>query len=495
MVNLQDNPLHNLYGILNHYRRYSSQIHFILNTSDQQLNHFCFYLQFLIHSESYSDFNFNCSGSKDPSSLSDKEFFVKHTIRGTGIRRVYGACQSHRLIKQCSRDFQLIQTASDYFNFTVVFDGEDGNRIFISASITQEAYPEGYRAAGPDRSTFIRDFEDYYLLYCEDELKFHGLDYGYWLMPFDFMTWTFLGISIVFGAIYNLILKFEITFNLLVESILSNIAIVLRQCMNARSASRIEILLCLCTFFLSMDYESIVTSKITVPDPPILANDLHQLILDWGYKVFFPVVKPEDILRFDHHEFRGGFKKYNMTLIFLESIQGFEVIDGNKSLSWGESMGRRNRKIATDIAEHQVEYVLEHWKSLEPDRFCHVAKNPFFRRYYSRLAEGRGFGRIIQFQFFTLQNGIMMWWTDIHKWIDNYINKSKAVRYLARMKTDSSGEKSFAAVKLNEKVLQIFQIWAFIASCSLICFVGELACGLLKRRVNVVHVYDDIATT
>jgi hypothetical protein len=41
----------------------------------------------------------------------------------------------------------------------------------------------------------------------------------------------------------------------------------------------------------------------------------------------------------------------------------------------------------------------------------------------------------------------------------------------------------FYAVKLNVKVIQIFEIWAFTGSCAVICFVCELAADLVKRRL------------
>jgi hypothetical protein len=503
------------YGVLNQYHRLNAQVYFVFNNAsdyDLQLNKNLIFPQFrfLIPSVDVDycrqEIDMNMEMDLSSSSLTDdKTFFLGRRIligwRGEQISvkdtRRSQHHQSHEEITYSSPDDQFIHTASEYFNVTVIYESDVKEMLLSSTSITHEAYAESFRIAGPGFCTFIRDFEDYFLLYCEDELQFEGEDYGYWLMPFDWPTWVLLVMSIVLGAVVSIIMNFEMNLSLLVEKILSNIAIVLRQGLlsatssRSSSASQIELVLCMCTFLLSIDYESIVTSKMTVPGPPIVAKDLRELVLDWGYKVFFPVQKPEDILEYDHHEFEGGFRKYNLSEVFFESIQAFEIDEKGRSLSRAESLGRKNGKIVTDIAEHEVDYVLEDWKSsLEEEgaRFCHLAKEPFFRGYYSRLVDGRGFGRIIRLQFLTLQNGILMWWNHLHKWMENYINKSKGVirRNSGNKKEHQSVEgdhERFYAVKLNVKVIQIFEIWAFTGSCAVICFVCELAADLVKRRL------------
>jgi len=68
------------------------------------------------------------------------------------------------------------------------------------------------------------------------------------------------------------------------------VSCLLRQGLHGR-VTKIERFTVLGCFMLSILYESEITTELTVPTPPIIAKDLKQLLVDWGYELHYKRVK------------------------------------------------------------------------------------------------------------------------------------------------------------------------------------------------------------
>ena len=66
--------------------------------------------------------------------------------------------------------------------------------------MTSDQYVVGTRRAQYDGLAFIRDTEDYFLLYCENELKYPKVSFSIWLSPFDLLTWMLSLIAVTASA-------------------------------------------------------------------------------------------------------------------------------------------------------------------------------------------------------------------------------------------------------------------------------------------------------
>lgn len=74
----------------------------------------------------------------------------------------------------------------------------------------------------------------------------------------------------------------------------------------------LHVLLALSFLILSLKYESILTSEMTVPPPALVFADLHELVMEKGFKLHYPVWNMSQLAGYDLYEFKQGFAQYGV---------------------------------------------------------------------------------------------------------------------------------------------------------------------------------------
>jgi len=418
---------------------------------------------------------------------SSHPFTTDHNECGSNLNNMLVAAEikgrncveSHRLWP-CTAYARMILAAKKSLNFTLNFMSykdysarytEEGNLI-ISTFISHDSYVQSYRSRSSSSLTFILKKQIHFLLYCEDELIFRKTSYYYWISPFSDVIWGLLALSVL--AILVVTKLFPGTD--LCELGFWLAGILLRQD-STRRMTPLLLIFSWCSFVLMTSYESLITRDLTVPPNPIVARSLKELIVERGYKMLYPFFGGREVLaRFDLHEFKRGFEKYNLSYIFWNKIRGYEL----KGDSHYKIFSRRGTNVAADIPDSVVNLEVLRYNKIASTRHCHTAKEPFFERYYSVLTRGRGFRCISQFMEYTRQVGLINHWTESWKWLKNYVDIIKINKSSSNLKNDGNDELSMR----NEKMLQLFQILVRSVGLSAASFVIEF---LVSKKNAVVH--------
>jgi hypothetical protein len=377
--------------------------------------------------------------------------------------------------KLCDKDYRFVETAAEYFNFTTVYMGYpdidrflifghyDHLNVPIHSFISRSSYVVQYRVQDISASCFLGDAEDYFLLYCENEMRTSRFSCSYWTSPFDNATWVLFLVSLTLSAAITS-LRARRSF---IVSLLELIGTLVRQASNRRMIY-LQVALCFMGFFITTPYESVVTSDVTVPLPPLVAKNLRELIVDREFKILFPIVNISELASYDLHEFSDGFEKYNLTHVFNSSFQGFDFANDTSA----SCLARKKNNLATDVGKSQLSWIVMEFQAKAKGRFCHVIPEPFFRRHFATLVRGKGHERIVRFLSLTREVGILAHWYNSENWFIEYWNK-RLVR-----KNVTPGESE--GLQLNEKVQEIFL--AFVAGIcfSTMHFVREVIWCLFK---------------
>jgi hypothetical protein len=394
----------------------------------------------------------------------------------------YQSCEVEFRRKKCSEYFRFVSTAERYFNFTTVYMSYqeiDHYLIFnnphnsIHSFISQDRYVVQYRIREDSALCFLRDAEDYFLLYCENELKTLRASSAYWFSPLDTTVWVLLVLSVTFSAAIASTKSRE-TF---IQAFIELTGTLLRQISEKRMFF-LQVVFCFMGFFITTPYESVVTSDVTVPLPPLIVRDLRELIVDRGYKMVYPIMDIRDLAGYDLHEFSDGFNKYNLSDVFNSSFQGFDYSNDTKA----SCLARKNNNLATDVGQSEMGWVVMEFQSEAKERFCHVVPEPFFRRYFATLVRGRGHEKIVRFLFLAREVGILGFWYKNNHWLTEYRHK---IRLLARQNVNSAEN---GGLGLSEKVTEIFQTFVAGVCISAFCLVGEFVWYFMKKSGNTTVV-------
>jgi hypothetical protein len=359
--------------------------------------------------------------------------------------------------KLCNKDYGFVATAAKFFNFTSVYmEYPDIDQflmlarlhVSIHSYISKSRYVTQYRIQEFSASCFLGDAEDYFLLYCENEMRTSRFSSSYWTSPLDNATWVLFLVSLTLSAAITS-LRARRRF---IVSFLELIGTLVRQASNRRMLY-LQVVFCFMGFFITAPYESVVTSDVTVPLPPLVAKNLRELIVDRGYKILFPIVNISELAGYDLHEFSNGFEKYNLTHVFDSSLQAFDFANDTSD----SCLARKKNNLATDVGKSELSWKVMTFQAKAKGRFCHVIPEPFFRRYFAMLVRGKGHERIVRFLSLTREVGILAHSFNNENWFKEYWNKR-----LARKSVTSVGSEG---LQLNEKVQEIFL--AFVAG---ICF-------------------------
>lgn len=183
-----------------------------------------------------------------------------------------------------------------------------------------ELYLEQYRQASISSLTFIRDVEELSIVYCEDALKYETSTYSSWLYPLHQSVWIWWVTSILLILMFNYIQYAVISMQhknngmslreelfLLVHKLLDILSTVLRQVkLRVILESKTLIVFSVLSLFLTIRYESVITSDIIAPPRPLVAKNLRELVVERGYKVFIPTDSIDETYDLDLHEIKDA---------------------------------------------------------------------------------------------------------------------------------------------------------------------------------------------
>jgi len=373
-----------------------------------------------------------------------------------------------RLVLAAARALNFTPTIMSERNYKMFLLNDTAKHPFLRTFIGREGHTILYRRRSSSSIAFIRYVMNYYLLYCEDELKFHTSSYYYWVSPFDELVWSLTLVTILAISVLNCFY-----YRGFMESVFSLVGSLVRQ-LSPKRMTIPELIFTLSGFFLMIFYEGSITSELTVPPLPIVAKNLKELIVDRGYKMLYPVYGGVDVIKGrDVHEFQDGFKRYNISEIFWDKIQGYENMFDNEVVTFA----RRGCNVAMEVDEREKEMLV--WKFnliITSARHCHIAKDPFFERRFSMAIRGRGFQRIVQFMHYAGQVGLLLYWD---KAIMHIV---KLVHAQMRMMMGESEveENTQFQITLNEKMFQLFQIYGIGLGISTFVFLV----GLVRKSVT-----------
>lgn len=206
-----------------------------------------------------------------------------------------------------------------------------------------ELYLEQYRQASISSLTFIRDVEELSIVYCEDALKYETSTYSSWLYPLHQSVWIWWVTSILLILMFNYIQYAVISMQhknngmslreelfLLVHKLLDILSTVLRQVkLRVILESKTLIVFSVLSLFLTIRYESVITSDIIAPPRPLVAKNLRELVVERGYKVFIPTDSIDETYDLDLHEIKDALavRKTSIWLGTLVCIRFFTITD------------------------------------------------------------------------------------------------------------------------------------------------------------------------
>jgi len=111
-------------------------------------------------------------------------------------------------------------------------------------------------------------------LYCTTEVKREGFDFRFWILPFDTVSWLFIGASVI---VLTCILRgqwFPV------------FAILMRQdCRILMGWNKLFVLFILTTIILTYGYEGIISSLLTAKPPVFVYETLKEAFVA-GYKIY-----------------------------------------------------------------------------------------------------------------------------------------------------------------------------------------------------------------
>jgi len=157
------------------------------------------------------------------------------------------------------------------------------------------------------------------------------------------------------------------------------------------------------SILISSLYECVITTDVTVPDPPVVARDPKELLVNWGYHVNHRAYA--HLKEFDAtHQIRG-FQKYKIATLYKEKLR--ISLESN-----GDSLGKTGSKSSIVQKASQKELFVLVYKFKYPKRFCHTTVEPFFDLERSYVSKGRGTFKIISLMAQIREGGFFKYWTE-----------------------------------------------------------------------------------
>jgi len=209
---------------------------------------------------------------------------------------------------------------------------------------------------------------------------------------------------------------------------------------------------------LSILYESEITTELTVPTPSIIAKDLKQLLVDWGYELHYKTYGNLSQSQLDLKFQYIGIHKYSM--VKQEFFQKTKFTNESHT----KRLGRKESKLAADVDIFHKEYFLLYFKFHTRNRFCHITSQPYYEKQYSYLVKGRAVCAIVKVMCLIRESGLLDFWRQIYS-LDLKTDAIYKVRS-ADLKEKST---VVTPLTLKGKIQQVFQIYALGNLVAIVC--------------------------
>jgi len=327
-----------------------------------------------------------------------------------GVEKLGPICQAKWVYRNgCPVQPKIIELLGNYLNFTPHYKHQlKVNKFFWDNSLYEKDvytyisdnmyYSWNRNYSNDSLQYFFTGSESYILAYCEDELKFPNLSFQYWVSPFTLNVWililTVIFITSVIGSIQN---SKSLQFALFIH-----VSVFLRQGLPDR-ISLLQLGVIFLSFLISSLYECVITTDVTVPDPPEVALDSKELLVNWGYHVNHRAYT--HLKEFDATHLIRGFQKYKIAMLYKEKVR--ISLESNEN-----ALGRTGSKSSIVQKASQKELFVLLYKFLYPKRFCHTTVEPFFDLDKSYLSKGRGAVKIISLMAQIREGGFFKYWIE-----------------------------------------------------------------------------------
>jgi len=365
----------------------------------------------------------------------------------------------------CNPHPNIIEIHANYFNFTPYYKRSlKVNKFFwdnslyekdVNTYISDNIFYEWNRNySNGSLQYFFTGSETYTLAYCEDELKFPNLSFRYWVSPFTLNVWILIVVLIFLTSVITC----NANFKYLQIALFIHVSVFLRQGVPDR-ISLLQLGVIYVSILISSLYECVITTDVTVPDPPIVAKDPKELLLNWGYHVNHGV--DADHKEFDAIHLSRGFEKNKITALFKEKLIISLEIDNH-------ALGKTGSKSSTAEKASLKEIFVNSYKFLYPKRFCHTTVEPFFDLNKSYLSKGRGTFKIISMMTQIREGGFFKYWTERHDYM------LKCVTMIGLRKPELEVP-IVSPIPLKGKIRHIFEIYAIGNCFAILCLTGKYA--------------------
>jgi len=202
------------------------------------------------------------------------------------VEKIGPLCPEWHTKYGCNDHPKIIEILGSYFNFTPHYkDQLKVNKFFwdislyekhVSTYISDNMYYDWNRNYTNDSLQYFFTFsQTYTLAYCEDELRFPNLSLQYWVSPFTRSVWSLIIALILVTSVISAIGNFKnFQFALFIH-----ISVFLRQGVPDR-ISLLQLGVIFVSILISSLYECVITTDVTVLDPPEVARDPKELLVD-----------------------------------------------------------------------------------------------------------------------------------------------------------------------------------------------------------------------
>lgn len=200
--------------------------------------------------------------------------------------------------------------------------------------------------------------------------------------------------------------------------------------------------------------------------------------------MFWPTENPAEMKGHANlNEFRSGFATYNLSHLVDERIKGFDLpIKYGPAISDKfETFKNPGNKVATDVSKRGRGYVEIEYGRVVSGKFCHILKNKFFDRVYSSYVQGHGYEEIVRFLEMAREAGLVEFWREGQNYMDTYRNMKFQYGKSLRMGLIKG---KWAAMGLNERVGQLFEICGAFIALGVILMVVEVISSCRKKGSN-----------
>jgi len=398
----------------------------------------------------------------------------------SGIDKIGPLCPDWYTRLGCSVQPKIIEIHGNHLNFTPYYKPsltvqkflwenslyEKDIYTYISDNVIYEWNPV---YSNDSLQNFFTYSESFTLVYCEDELRFPGISFQYWVSPFRLNVWVFI-IALIF--ITSVIIS-NGNLKCLQFALFIHVSCFLRQGVPDR-ISILQVGFIFVAILISTLYECVITADVTIPDPPVIARDPKELLVDWGYHINHKV--SARLKEFDAPFHFRGFEKYKITALYKEKLR-ISLESDDKAL------GKTSSKSSAIITAWDKLFVDYAYKMIYPQRFCHTTLESFFSLHKSYFSKGRGAFKIMCLMQQMKEGGFFRHWED--RLLSVLLNIA-----IRRIKQPELEALEVSPTPLKGKIKHIFEIYAIGNCLAILWFIGNYMfrymVGIISKELHIL---------